>query len=218
MAPWHTIRAGEDLHTIAHDYGLADWKVIYDHAENTAFKERYPNPDILEDGDRVFVPNRELKKQQCETEKRHTFEYKRPTTFLRVVLKDENGNAYAGKKYRLVVGWKTFEGTTDDQGLVAHQVPADTTRGRLTLWLGDDPAGEVYTWHLQIGHLEPIGTICGVQARLNNLGFDCGPEDGAMSPRLQGALKRFQHEAGLDETGELDDTTREKLEEMHDKL
>lgn len=217
MAPWHTIRAGEDLHSIAHDYGLDDWKIIYDHSENASFKEKYPNPDILTDGDRVFVPNRELKEHDCETEKRHTFEVKRPKTFLRVVVKDEEGRVYAGKKYALRVGAKTYAGTTDDQGLLAQKVPASAMGGRLTVFVSDDPAGERFTWDLAIGHLEPIDTIQGVQARLNNLGYDCGEEDGEMTPRLQEALERFQVDAGLDATGEIDDATQSKLEELHDR-
>jgi N-acetylmuramoyl-L-alanine amidase len=217
MAPWYTVKQGEDLLSIAEANGLAGWEAIYDHPENAAFREKRPDPTKLFPGDRVFVPNRELKQHDCETEKRHTFQAKVPTALIRVVL-EEDGEPLANKKYELSVGGRTYEGTTDAQGLLEHKVRTDAETGRLKVWLDDDPAAEPTTWTLQIAHLDPIDTISGVQARLTNLGYDCGGEDGTIGPYTEGALKAFQARAGLEPTGQLDDATRTKLKDWHDSV
>jgi len=215
MAPWYTVKQGEDLLSIAHDYGLADWHTIYDHPENAAFKETRPHPTILYPGDRVFVPNRSLRQHPCETGYRHTFKVKVATALVRIVLEEE-GRPHPHKKYKLTVGDRVYEGTTNAEGLLEQQVRANAKEGQLTVWLDDDPAVEPYTWTLNIAHLDPIDTISGVQARLNNLGYDCGGEDKQIGPKTQAALKAFQSMVGLDSTGQLDEATRDKLREWHD--
>ena len=55
-----------------------------------------------------------------------------------------------------------------------------------------------------------------VQRRLNNLGFLCGEPDGQLNDRTKEALLQFQARFELEETGEADDATRSKLEELHD--
>lgn len=217
MAPWYTVRQGEDLHSIAEAHGLADWRAIFDHAENADFREKRPDPTLLFPGDRVFVPNRELRQQACETEKRHTFQLKVPTALIRIVLEDD-GQPCPDRKYQLTVGRLTYEGTTDAQGLLEQAVRPDAQTGQLKVWLDDDPAAEPTTWTLQIAHLDPIDTIPGVQARLTNLGYDCGGEDGRIGPHTEAALKAFQAAAGLEAGGQLDDATRSKLEEAHDRV
>ena len=53
--------------------------------------------------------------------------------------------------------------------------------------------------------------ITGFQTRLNNLGFGAGPVDGELGPRTRDAIQRFQTSAGIEETGEMDDQTGQKL-------
>jgi peptidoglycan hydrolase-like protein with peptidoglycan-binding domain len=80
------------------------------------------------------------------------------------------------------------------------------------------------SWQLQIGHLDPVDDsseskplITGIQARLNNLGYHCGPVDGIMGPKTKMALQRFQSKAmqRKDPDGEPDDDTRRALETEH---
>ena len=45
------------------------------------------------------------------------------------------------------------------------------------------------------------------QEKLNANGKDVGPSDGQLGPKTQAALKEFQQENGLQETGQLDQET-----------
>jgi len=40
--------------------------------------------------------------------------------------------------------------------------------------------------------LSPIDTTIGIQERLNQTGFDSGPEDGIYGPQTKAAVRRFQ--------------------------
>ena len=50
-----------------------------------------------------------------------------------------------------------------------------------------------------------------VQKALQDKGMDPGPIDGIMGPKTMAALKTFQKDQKLTESGRLDDQTREKL-------
>jgi peptidoglycan hydrolase-like protein with peptidoglycan-binding domain len=50
-----------------------------------------------------------------------------------------------------------------------------------------------------------------VQKALQDKGMDPGPIDGVMGPKTMTALKAFQKDQKLPESGRLDDQTREKL-------
>ena len=50
-----------------------------------------------------------------------------------------------------------------------------------------------------------------VQKALQDKGMDPGPIDGIMGPKTMAALKAFQKDQKLAESGRLDDQTREKL-------
>ena len=54
-------------------------------------------------------------------------------------------------------------------------------------------------------------TIKEVQTKLKDQGQDPGPADGVMGPKTQAALKEFQKDKGLKETGQLDQQTLSAL-------
>jgi peptidoglycan hydrolase-like protein with peptidoglycan-binding domain len=50
-----------------------------------------------------------------------------------------------------------------------------------------------------------------VQKALQDKGLDPGPIDGIMGPKTQAALRNYQKDQKLPETGRLDEQTRQKL-------
>jgi N-acetylmuramoyl-L-alanine amidase len=76
-----------------------------------------------------------------------------------------------------------------------------------------EEAEEVYL--LELGGMDPISSATGVQGRLNNLGFYCGPVDGIIGPHTRGAISEFQASQNLTVTGQMDDDTRKALVRVH---
>ncbi|HXF49143.1 MAG TPA: peptidoglycan-binding domain-containing protein [Verrucomicrobiae bacterium] len=135
---------------------------------------------------------------------------------------------------------KPFTGKTDGNGQIEVEVPRTVRMGQLRLRVpfpmsesagtsspppngaqrGDVPV----VWNLQVGAMNPIlekapdaPCISGVQQRLNNLGLNTGPIDGIKGPNTTAAIKAFQKLFGLSESGNADQPTQQKLEEVHDK-
>ncbi|MBC7926011.1 MAG: peptidoglycan-binding protein [Bryobacteraceae bacterium] len=215
----HVISQGECLASIAHKYGFLNYRTIYDHADNTEFRRKRPNPNVVFPGDVVVIPARTVRDEQCQTDSRHTFRLGKFDVRLRLVLRDRNGQPYKSKRFELSAGGATLNGMTDSKGLVEAPVPANAESAHLTIWLSDEGDNSAPTeLDVQLGHLDPIDEIQGIQGRLNNLGFFCGPCDGIAGPRTRQALRLFQEHFGLKATGEQDDETRAKLAGTHDSV
>lgn len=213
--PIHTVQPGDCIASIAHAYGFSDPKAIFDHADNAELKRKRKDLNVLYPGDRVAVPERVEKEVDCAAGQKHRFTVKLPKVKLHLVLVGPDGEAMSGKTYKLVVGDRTIPGTTTGVGAVEAEVPADATTGTLYLKMRDDDEGDGFPFPLQIGHLDPVEEISGVQARLENSGFHCGGES-ALGPKTRAALAGFQKKMGLDPTGDLDDDTRTRLRGLHD--
>jgi hypothetical protein len=210
--PYHTVAQGECFVSLAHTYGFGDACILYDHPNNADLKRRRPNPNVLLPGDQVYVPERAA--IQCVTGRIHRFKLRRPQAKLRVHLKDHDGNAHAGKRYRIEAGSAVLEGTTDNSGLCEAEVPPDATEACLSLWLRDEET-PTRVWKLDIGHLDPVDSMSGAQARLRNLGLYHGAVDGSLGRATKVALADFQRVRGLTVTGKLDEATRSALTDSH---
>jgi N-acetylmuramoyl-L-alanine amidase len=206
--PFHVVKQGETLLGLAAANGLESWQDILDRPENAELKKKRSDPGILKAGDRVFIPNREMRHEASATDTKHTFKISQPKAWLRLAIQDAAGDALAGRKYDLAVAGKTLSGKLPADGVIEQAVPVDVTEGRLTIWLDETVT---HVWDLRIGYMDPVDEVSGVQARLNNLRFDCGDPDGVLDDDTKSAVRAFQLLTGLEATGEIDDALREKL-------
>jgi len=110
-----------------------------------------------------------------------------------------------------VVDGVSRSGTTDGQGGISVDIAPDACHAALTVGQG----GAAIHYELELGHLDPIDTISGVQQRLRNLGFDC-PEDGQLGVETITALRNYQADCQIKVTGQIDSATRGQLERDHD--
>jgi hypothetical protein len=203
--PFHDVKQGETLIALAVKNGLESWKVILDAPENAELKKKRPDPGILKEGDRVFIPSKVMRQAASAVDAKHPFKISRPTAWLRLAIKDAEGVALSGKKYELSVDSGITSGTIPADGLIERAVPVTASEGTLTVWL-DDTTTQV--WSLKIGHMDPIDDDSGIEARLANLGFAYGD--------LPSSIRAFQECAGLEVTGTIDEALREKLKSYYD--
>jgi Putative peptidoglycan binding domain/LysM domain len=215
MPTEHIVQQGECLSSIAKRYGFVDWNTIYKHQVNSNFRKIRADPHVLLPGDRLMIPDKDVKNVACQTTMLHTFKLVNPKTRLRVVVRDIDGQLLAGKKYKLIVEGEVHEGVLPDTALIDEQIPADAVEGELTVWTDDNYPQHPDMWTLKLGHLDPVDALTGVQARLNNLGYDCGPVDGINGPRTKRAVKAFQKEYGLDVDGIPGPKTQAALNKEH---
>lgn len=211
--PWHDVQQGETLLGLAEKNHLEDWRTIIDHPDNAALKEKRTDPGILRPGDRVFIPNREMREHASAVDQTHSFRLSRPKAWVRIAVKDDQGEPCADKRYVLEVEGETWEGNLGSDGVVEQAVPVDARKGRLEVWTSEEAAG---VWELEIGSMDPIEEVSGIQARLANLGIDPGPIDGACGPETTAAIETLQRRVGLEVTGAVDGALSEKLAAYYD--
>ena len=220
MPTIHTVEQGEYLSKIAKRYGFANWHLIYDDPNNSDLRKLRPDPNVLLPGDTIYIPDKSERVQSCSTDRRHVFQLGQVETILRVLLKDDEDRPYANMEYQVQVPEEhaSRKGTTDQTGKLEQQIPVSINTVDLIL----PDVG--LAWTLQVGHLDPVHDeqinkpiVTGIQARLQNLGYDCGPVDGILGPRTTAALQEFQKDVlhRMDPTGDLDKDTRDALQKEH---
>jgi len=204
--PKQKVGAGETTMSLARKKGFF-WRTIWDHPENAALKAKRKDPNVLFEDDDIFIPEKRKKEVSKGTEQEHVFKLKGEPAKLKIQLL-KLGKPRANEDYILDVEGKLIEGKTDGDGRVEHFIPGDASSGKLIMKNGK----EIYP--LRLGRLDPLDLISGVQQRLNNLGYNCGGEKGELGEKTKEALKKFQAEQKLNETGEADAATKAKLKEL----
>ena len=201
------ISQGESIPSVAKDHGFF-WETLWDHPENASLKDKRKNPNVLSEGDEVFVPEMELKEVTKPTDAKHKFKRKGDPLKFRLQLM-MMGKPRKNEDYVLVVDGKQIQGKTDGEGKLEATIPGNATGGTIRLKGGKEE------YPVRIGHLDPIDTVSGVKQRLNNLGFTCGSEDDSLDDGTKVALQKFQTKFKLTASGEPDGATKAKLAELH---
>jgi type VI secretion system secreted protein VgrG len=137
------------------------------------------------------------------------------TQAFKLTVKDPDLTPYGGKRYALLVDGKTYEGETTGSGDITQKIPTKAERADLTVWIDEWPTGRKLTWHFELGDLPDMGSVEGVQARLENLGYYQGQRTGKLDDVTVAALRWFQRDHGLKETGEVDQATQSALAGAH---
>jgi len=209
MPKTHVVQAGECLASIAKANNFRSWKTIYYAAENKGLRDKRPNPNVLYEGDEVVIPDFGGKSHDRPADEKHSFTVQTPRWVLRLCMQDEEGNGIGGEPYELArPGFFPIKGKTAPDGMIEEELPADT-RALTLKFMGEE-------FQVQIGMLDPVSRAKGVQARLNNLGFNAGAVDGIVGKNTSRAIYAFQLSEGLDATGKIDDETLKRLLFKHD--
>lgn len=205
---WHTTRRGEDLFTIAADAGR-DWSALWDHPANEGLRRLRGRPNLLFAGDRVFVPDRADRVEEIACDQSHDFRLREAEVPLRMQLR-ANGRILRNQPFRLFLGGDVITGNLDGEGRLDTKVPADARSARLVV--GRGLASRRY--QIQLGGLEPINSVRGIQQRLFNLGYRCGVT-GELDEPTKRALRCFQRKEELKVKNWADRATRDRLRTLY---
>jgi hypothetical protein len=218
MASDYTIKQGDYLAKVAKEHGFADWKPVWDHANNKALRDKRKDPNILLPGDQLHIPDRELKTLPASTDAKHRYRVKRPPLQLILRLDEMFRKPMAGASYQLFLGDQIHAKTTDGGGKLTHDLMPGIPEARLIV--KDVPApGQDIAIPIKIGHLDPVEERSGQDQRLNNLGYFAGPypdNDAKENERIHvSAVQEFQcdHQLGVD--GICGPQTQAKLVDAH---
>lgn len=220
MSQTHTVKDGEFLAGIAARFGFHTIEPIWDHPDNAALKDKRKNPSVLLAGDVLVIPDLEIKQVDAATGQAHAFEAKTGTVILNLKLEDTNAKALAERDCAIQIG-DSGSGqvpplplTTDKNGKITQKIPSSATDGLVVVTkIEGEPADR--TFRLVIGGLDPVATVGGMQARLNNLGYFAGftKKD---EPQLRWAIEEFQLDHGIKPNGDPTDAkTQQKLAQVH---
>lgn len=239
--PDYIVKQGDSIASIAYNRDLF-WETIWKHPKNAKLKEQRGNPNILQPGDRVFVPEKEAKSESCTTDQRHRFKRKGVPEKLKIrILIEERGEDQSQEisssqkdhipplkgqefqsparykprakvPYVLEIDGNLSNGTTNNEGYVEYSILPNARKGHLILEPGTPNEWIV---ELYVGYLNPISEISGVKQRLNSLGLECGECDEQETQELEQALRSFQRKQGLQIIGRLDEQTKQKLKDLH---
>ncbi len=204
--PKQKVGRGESAISLSKKKGFF-WQTVWNHGENSALKEKRKDPTLLHENDEIFFPEKQIKKVSKGTESEHSFKLKGDPCKLKLQLL-KLGQPRKDENYVLEIEGKIIEGKTDGEGKLEHFIPSAARSGKLILKNGQE------TYPIKVGELNPVDNVSGIKQRLNNLGFACGSENEKEDKKFQEAVKKFQAENKLDETGEMDSKTKSKLQEL----
>jgi len=218
MPKRHKVKPGDDIPSLAARYKLRRWQQIWDHADNAELKSLRGDPSMLNPGDRVTIPDPEKKQVGKATGDKHRFKVGSDKIRLCLVMKDRDDKPIASRPYTLSIDGKEVAKTsTDAKGKIEHEILPSAKTG--VLELSPDPKLPDLTlkWKLKLGWMNPVDEVRGIQGRLRNLGYDCGPVDGVLGDLTRGALKLYEKDKKRDPKGDLTDVIRNELLAQHDQ-
>ncbi len=210
MPTRHTVQQGDSVVKLAEQYGLFV-ATIEDHPDNKDLKNERGNMDALQPGDILAIPDKTEKVVSAAAETKHRFKRKGVPAIFRIQLFDNN-IPRADQDYRLDIDGHSTEGMTDADGVLETALPTNAAQGKLVI--GPD----LFEMTFLFGGMDPIEEISGVQMRLKNLGYSSGSDSNELNDEIRKALRHFQADFELEETGEPDSDTLAKLADVHDNV
>ena len=213
----HIVKPGENLARIAKQYKIANWRDIYNHPENNEFRKKRPNPNILFEGDEVFVPEPKQKTVYVRTGANHRFVVKTAEAQKLVFrLTDAAGRKLAKVPVVMNVGGTAQHRVSNQSGIVEINIePPGPEEMALDVYANPESEEPSHRFLIKPGYLDPVDTVSGIQARLNSLGHDCGVADGIYGKKTKAGIESFEQANGLPVTGQLGNSLYRAVEKAY---
>jgi hypothetical protein len=212
----YEVKQGDYVSKIAKDKGFMDYKAIWNHPKNASLKQERKSPNLLLPGDSLHIPDKEIREESCSTDSKHTFKAKIEPLKLAIKVQDMTEKPVAGKPCQLrIAGSPDLPNlSTDGDGIVKREIKPDAQNGTLIVRDSNLPVNLSVT--LLVGHMDPVKTVTGQKARLNNLAYNAGPVNNIVTLQFKSAVEEFQCDHGITPvTGECNAATQAKLEDVY---
>ena len=215
MPSTHVVVQGEHLSSIADQYGFTDYTVIWNDANNATLKQQRVNPNVLQAGDSVYIPDKQVKDESGATTQRHVFNLKQSPLTLRLLFVDAYENPVANAPCTLILGSEKLSLTSDGTGKLEKRITPSASAGTVVLGTADTPYQDDQL-QISIGELDPIDSLSGQAARLNNLGYFAGAPDTADDAQFKSAVEEFQCDESITPVDGLPGSqTQDKLKQVY---
>ncbi|MBK8252388.1 MAG: peptidoglycan-binding protein [Polyangiaceae bacterium] len=205
MRPY-VIRQGDYLSRLAFRFGFkAD--DVWNASENEGLRRIRSNPEMLAPGDVLQIPDTPERGPSVRIGGNNRYKAEVPKVQVSLHLTDE-GRAMANEPYRVEGLARPITGQSNGEGRVEFEVPVTSREVMVHL------PNRHTSVPVRVGDLDPPNTESGVLQRLDHLGYyrpnSESPDEG------QNAIRRFQRDRGLPDTGELNEATRNAIMEAHE--
>lgn len=193
-----------------------DAQSIWNDPRNQELKKRRADPEILLPGDVLYIPD--APPAPCLLRKGTKNRFVAAVTKVRVrtCFRDHEGSPFKALQYKVEGLGEPITGVTDVNGLVDFDVDVGVREVRVVF------PDRLEHYDLRIGDLDPIDEPTGANMRLEHLGYygwmlagRAEPSLGLDTECLRLALRAFQRDRKLPETGMLDAATTSALREAH---
>jgi hypothetical protein len=238
----YKVRPGDCITSLAYERGLV-WQKVWNHPKNAPLQAKRKDPNILQPGDVVHLPDKDQRYESGATEQRHRFRRKDVPARLRLrIMEDELPESLPQHQpetqfSRHFTGEDPDTSGTHERSQPRANIPyvleidgklsngetnADgmvecdipPNARRGRLLLEPGTLREM-ALDLNLGYLDPIAELSGIRQRLRNLGFDSRGGANAITLDLEVSLRSYQESRGLQVTGQPDEATRTQLEQEH---
>ncbi|MGR3983447.1 PGRP and LysM peptidoglycan-binding domain-containing protein [Pseudoalteromonas sp. 1181_04] len=216
MTQQHTVAQGETLLRIAREYGYKTSTALYNHPSNAEFRALRPDPNLIYPGDVITIPPKKEKFMPLRANSLNTFVVQNEKEYFRLQVSYDDGDDITGKRVVLNIGSQTIDTVLQSDGLIEVELNNnDALTGNVDLYLKAGETTPTKSFAVQIGNLDPIDTLSGVQGRCNLLGFDCGKVDGINGAKTKAGVKGFQFVHGLEVDAIAGEKTKAKLKQVY---
>ena len=215
----YIVKEGDTLIGISKAFGFYDYKTIYNDPSNTQFKNKRPDPHIIYTGDEITIPEKGSKTVNIQVGNKAKFKIANQKQILRLRFSDF-GEPIKKEPFSLIIksdGLEDFiieNKKTDDTGMIEELIPTSYINPHGQTVAHVIIKGIIH--RINIGSLDPISTISGIQQRLKNGGYTLNDEKGVFGQDTYYAIRAFQEMNGLEVTGKINDEFRSKLSQYHD--
>jgi N-acetylmuramoyl-L-alanine amidase len=206
----YVVRKGDTVAELAFRRG-ATVAEVWNHEKNAELKARRKNPDVLALLDIVYLPP--PKETPLDIAPGDTLEVsaKVPRHKLKLKLCDAKGKPLAGEAFEVEGGEPVPRpGKTDGAGVATFTTFVTTRSVKIKV-----PSKQA-EFLVSVAGLDPVSTRSGAEGRLRNIGLlhDADGDEDVRHLHYREALFTFQEMYGLEATGELDEATQKKLDQV----